>query len=77
MDNTDIKRIHKAINENNEAIKTLFDSAKVMQSSIPQLTDDKDRETMKTQFKSVAEAINRLMESATRLFELLENAESE
>lgn len=77
MDNKDIKSIHKAINENIEAIKTLFDSAKVMQSSIPQLTNAKDRETMKTQFKSVAEAINRLMESTTRLFELLENTESE
>ncbi len=32
---------------------------------------------MKTQFKSVAEAINRLMESTTRLFELLESAEGD
>lgn len=77
MDNKDIKGIHKAIDENIDAIKALFDSAKIMQSSIPQLTNDKDRETMKKQFKNVAEAINRLMESTTKLFELLENAESE
>ena len=62
MEAKDIKSIHKAINDNIEAIKSLFDSAKVMQNSIPQLTNDEDRETMKTQFKSVAEAINRLME---------------
>lgn len=77
MDSKEIKDIHKAINENIDAIKALFDSAKVMQNSIPQLADEKERETMKTQFKSVAEAINRLMESTTRLFELLENMESE
>lgn len=77
MEAKDIKSIHKAINDNIEAIKSLFDSAKVMQNSIPQLTNDEDRETMKTQFKSVAEAINRLMESTTRLFELLESAEGD
>lgn len=77
MEAKDIKSIHKAINDNIEAIKSLFDSAKVMQNSIPQLTNDEDRETMKTQFKSVAEAINRLMESTTRLFELPESAEGD
>lgn len=77
MEAKGIKSIHKAINDNIEAIKSLFDSAKVMQNSIPQLTNDEDRETMKTQFKSVAEAINRLMESTTRLFELLESAEGD
>ncbi len=35
MEAKDIKSIHKAINDNIEAIKSLFDSAKVMQNSIP------------------------------------------
>lgn len=77
MENKDIKDIHKAINENIEAIKVLFNSAKIMQESIPNLVDDSDRETMKNQFKSVAEAINKLMESTTNLFELLESVEGE
>lgn len=77
MDNKDIKSIHKAINDNIDALKVLFESAKVMQSSIPNLTNEEDRETMKKQFSDVAEAINRLMESTTNLFELLESTESE
>lgn len=76
MDNREIKHIHKAIDENINAIKKLFESAKVMQDSIPRLENDQDRETMKNQFRDVAEAINRLMQSTTKLFELLEDVES-
>lgn len=75
MDNKSLKDIHKAINENIETIKVLFNSAKAMQESIPKLTDDKDREIMEGQFKKVAEAINDLMESTTKLFDLIMNEE--
>lgn len=75
MDNKSLKDIHKAINDNIETIKVLFNSAKVMQDSIPKLTNEKDREIMEKQFKEVAEAINDLMESTTKLFSLIMDEE--
>lgn len=66
----------RVMDENFDAIKDLYESAQEMQSSIPELKDEDDRKLMKAQFRSVAMAINRLMDSSKDLYAVLGDLET-
>lgn len=66
----------RVMDENFDAIKDLYESAQEMQSSIPELKNEDDRKLMKAQFRSVAMAINRLMDSSKDLYAVLGDLET-
>ena len=73
MEASELKKIYRANNQNILTVERLFDSAKLMQNYIPQISNEQDRKVMTGQFAQVANAINSLMYGTINLSELLKD----